>query len=187
MSASEVLLASFTLLFLVSIDVLAMGFVYGGQDAKMSLPKLVIISGIGNALLAAALFLGHLIEGHVASQAATWTAFTLFTLTGLFKLVAWYNSRNKQEKPKYSPPWREVLLIALLLSIDGVGIGFASGLSNAPAIFICIIVALSFFVDIFLFRAGEHLARTTSPHNFRALGWLGGALLILMGILGLLI
>jgi len=197
MTTIDIIITSFVLVFLISFDVIALGFGFGIERKRMPLGRLVIVSAIGNALLFAVLLLGYFTEPLVSDDAVMWTVFTLFVLVGIMKLATWvkskYFAKAQYEKTRDSmfvpkvPSWRETVLLALLLAIDGLGIGFASGLAGASLYFLIAIVAISFVADILLFRAGELLARLIPARRSRNLGWVSGVILIVLGVVGLFI
>ena len=191
MSVLDVLVSSFILIFLVSLDVMAMGFSYGVDGTRVSLPRLVLISAIGNALLAASLFLGYITLAYISDSAIQWTAFILFTLAGSFKLITWWVSSKKTgvvySPRKKTPTIPETMFIAILLAIDGIGVGFAVGIGNPSIGFIIAVIATSFVVDILLFKFGEWLSRFLPARKTRNLGWIAGTLLIAIGVLQVVI
>jgi len=183
----DIFFSVFILIFLVSIDLAAVGFSYGSTKVRVPFLYIFIISIIGSFLLGFALVAGYFLSPYISEPATKWTAFTLFMIIGFFKLGTWYATRGKVVKPNRIISLWEALIIAFIVAIDGVGVAFGVGLDRITAAFIIAIVLVSVITDIALFKLGHLLGSKISQKSRRDIGWIGGALLILIGILQLFI
>ena len=199
MNTYDILLAAFILIVVVSIDIFMVGFSYGTVRTKIKLHRLIIISLIGNIILGAALIFGYFIVRHISEDAIKWTVFSLFMLVGIIKICTWTQSQilkkieraedkgNPEEvKPKIQS-WKETIILAIILAIDGIGIGFATGLDRITWPFILAIIGVSFFTDIILFRFGQYLGIKLAKKTKFNLGWLNGTIFIALAIINLFI
>lgn len=184
MTFAGILLASILLLFLVSIDLFACGFSYGTAKVRVPLSRLLLITVIGRILIAAALFSAYFIRGHIPEIGIIVVATTLFCLIGFLKLATWY-ARRGQEQKRLSISMRETLLIAFVLSIDGIGVAFGAGLDLVTVPFILIITGVAFITDILIFKFGHYLGSVLEKRIRIDLGWVGGTVLIFIGVLNL--
>ncbi|MCL2846965.1 MAG: manganese efflux pump [Firmicutes bacterium] len=184
MTLFDIILSSFVLILLVSVDIFVVGFSYGTSRIRVSWKTITLISFIGNLILAAALLLGYFVGFYFSEDAISWTVFSLFMLAGLLKLADWMSSR-KTEKKTQSISIRDAIVLAVILSIDGLAIGFASGIGTTTLIFIVVITTLSFIGDILIFKAGHSLGATLERKARRDLGWLNGVAFMMIAVISL--
>jgi len=190
MTTGQILLAAFIIIVLISIDVFMVGFSYGIDKVKVSNWRLVVISLVGNIVVCLVLIFSSLISDQLSEAAIEWTAFSLFMLIGLYKLTTWYVGKRKSKKngidlhtkAEKKQSWKEAILLGLVLAIDGVGAGFAIGF-GLTLIFIFSIIAISFIVDILLFKVGQFVGAKIADKSRIDLGWLPG--IIFMCVAGL--
>jgi len=142
---------------------------------------------IGSVLLGSALVAGYFLSPYINETATKWAAFTLFMMIGLFKLITWYMSRGKIVKQNRIITFKEAFVLALILSLDGIGVAFGIGLERITFLFIVIIILVSLITDILLFKLGHILGSTLAGRFRRDIGWIGGVLLIIIAIVQLFI
>ncbi|MCL2850806.1 MAG: manganese efflux pump [Firmicutes bacterium] len=188
MNTYDILFASFVLLIVVSIDIFMVGFSYGANKTKIGWRRLTLVSLIGNIILGSALIFGYFIVRYIQEDAITWTVFTIFMLVGVIKLCCWMASNAlEQETKTRTQNWKETFLLATILAIDGIGIGFATGLDKMTLPFMFIIISISFVFDIFLFKFGEYIGNKLATKTKYNLGWVNGAMFIALAILNIFI
>jgi len=189
MVLGEIVVAAFVLLLVISFDVLALGFSFGTSGVRVPFGRLFMVSLIGSVMLGLSLVLGHLVGELVHPDVVMWSAFGLFMAVGLFKVASWvYAPRDGEE----SQGDRTITLLgcvtlALMLSLDGLGVGLAVGIGAITWVFIAVIFAVSLFSEIALFRLGQLLGRTLRKSTRRDVGWLPGTILIVLAFVGLFI
>ncbi|MCL2755682.1 MAG: manganese efflux pump [Firmicutes bacterium] len=187
MTLLDILITTFLLIFIVSLDLAAVGFAYGTNRIRVPFLNLFVISLIGSIILGSALAAGYFLRAYISETAITWTVFTLFMMIGIFKIISWYTSRKKEFNPDRKISLQETFLLALVLSIDGIGVAFGAGLERVTLLFIVIIVLVSLITDILLFKFGHYLGSTLAKKSRRNLGWLSGVILITIAIVQIFI
>jgi len=179
MSTHEIVLASFLLLFVISIDLFACGFSYGSTRTRVPLSRLVIIVIVGRIVVAGALLVGMMVGAYADPDITGWVTFSLFTLIGFLKIASWYSGRGK-EKPARLITMRECVILALALSVDGLGVAFAVALDTMTVAFIVIITTIAIMTDTMIFKLGETLGGRVARRF--DVSFLGGLILLGLGI-----
>ena len=188
MGASQIIVSAVVLLVVISFDVMALGFAHGTSGTRVPLLRLFFISLIGSLMLGASLAVGHLLGEVVSESVITWTAFGLFMGVGFFKFASWCLTPPSREpvEPRTISLWG-CMVLALMLSLDGMGVGLAVGIGEVTWLFIGIIVAASMFTEILLFRLGHLLGRRLRERSCTDIGWLPGIVLMTLAAVGLFI
>jgi len=181
MSLDNILLASFLIIVLISVDVFMVGFSYGVGRMRVGWWRLTIISAVGNLMLGAALLLGYSISTYIDNNTIRWITAIMFLMIGLFKLAATQNTNTTER----AQGLKEAILLGALLAIDGLGAGFAIGL-DVTLLFVICIVAISFVGDIFLFRLGQWAGQKLTTKTQLNLGWLPGVVFIVIALIQLI-
>ena len=178
MTTLDILLGTFLLIFLVSLDLMAVGFSYGVSKTRVPLKHVIIISTIGSLMIGAALVGGYFVGDVVSETAGKITATVLFALVGFFKLVSWWTSKG-------SPPIKvvgvkEVIVLSFILSIDGIAVGFGAGLDRIALWFIAAVILVSLVTDILLFKLGQTLGKHLAKKVKFDLGWVAGFVFLML-------
>ena len=185
MNIGQVFFVGFIILIVASLDAFALGFGYGTKKVRIPLKQISIVSVICSIFILASLLLGYFLGSFINPDITRWLSFGIFMTFGLARLVAWFVNRKKIKHEGRLITIKEVILLAVILSIDGIGIGLGSGLYSVTLIFIFSIFALSIFTEIFIFKLGQFIGNAMANKLPVDLGWVGGTLLILVAIAGL--
>ncbi|MCL2586992.1 MAG: manganese efflux pump [Firmicutes bacterium] len=187
MYIGQILFTGFLILFGTSLDIFALGFGYGAKKDIVSWRSLIIVSFISSIFLLIALLLGFFLGEWLPSVVSHWLGFGLLMTVGLWRIAAWLASRKREKKPHSIVSTRELLLVAVMLSIDGMAIGVGAAIGAVTLAFIFAVFAISIVTDILMFRLGQGMGRALAERLSWDLGWVGGVLLIIVAIAGLFI
>lgn len=185
MNFTDILFASFVLLVVASIDVFALGFSYGTRRVRVPMKGLLVVSLIGSLFILTSLLLGFFLGDFLPGEVARWLSFSLFMGVGLSRVILWFFNRKKQKKGVRPITMKELVFLAIFLSLDGIGVGVGTGLGNITLIFIFSIFAVSIFTDILMFKVGQATGDVLANRLMVDLGWVGGVALMLVAIGGL--
>ncbi|MCL2531136.1 MAG: manganese efflux pump [Oscillospiraceae bacterium] len=196
----------------LEIDAFAAAFAYGSNKIKIPARSLCLINVVCSGVLTLTLLLGSLISGWLPVGLAAGMGFAILFLLGFYKLsssvVRMIVQRNRDfcrefnfnafdlkfilhlcANPQAADidgsrvlTMGEAAALAIALSLDGLAVGFGAAMSqvNKPAVIICSLVMG--FVALWLgSRLGNGVAKKL-PFN---LSWLGGALLMILAVVGL--
>ena len=117
----------------------------------------------------------------VAGLAAVVTA-----AMGGYKLVIYFLKKTKEisVNPR-KIGWTETIILALVLALDGIAVGFGASIYNTSLLFCLSVVAFSLVTDFVFFIFGHHLGKRLTKKTRLDLSWLSGAVLIILGIIRL--
>lgn len=184
MSFVQMIITATFLTVAISLDSASAGFAYGANKTKVPFINLFVLSIIDTIVLTLSLLLGDVI-GRVISQKITLIiSCSILCAMGLWKIFQWFRKRKKgityKEKTKIS--WKETILLALALSIDGIAVGVGIAISQITTIFLLIVIAFSIFTDIIIFSAGSFIGKKISQKTRLDLSWLSGLVFIAIAI-----
>lgn len=203
----------FLLLLALSIDVFAASFSCGMGGIRIRLLPAVCISMVCSAVLAFSLSIGTLIDRVITDKYTTIICFLGLFLVGMVKIVEYlikvYIKKNKQVRKQirfkfkqlnivlqiYNNPQladmdesdemsiKESIFFALAMSMDGLfgGIGAAFLKINITAT-----VLINFVISFILILAGYYVGEKTSAKIEKDVGWISGALFLLLAFRKLL-
>ncbi len=207
-----ILIEAFVLSLAISIDTFVAGFGYGLSNIKVPLRSAVFIVFINTIILGISVLLGHLLGGIISTDFAKWFSFGLLLAIGIFKFFSelfklWLNKKvdkhldikmfhfhlilnvmadsNSADIDKnkiLTVP--EAVSIALVLSIDQIGVGLSHGVSNLYPYILVIFNIFSCFCASLL---GTKLGKKISSHIKINLSWLSGLILIILAVVKLFI
>jgi putative Mn2+ efflux pump MntP len=181
-----IILSALLLAVVISIDTLAAGFSYGTSNTKVPIRHLIVIDIIGSSLLGMALFIGFYIGNYINSSATIIISVVILVLMGGYKLVAYFRKTGKEiTKPHRKIGWTETIILALILALDGVAVGFGASIHNTSIIFCISVIAFSLVTDFTFFIFGVNLGKKLTKKTRLDLSWLSGAVLIILGIIKL--
>jgi putative sporulation protein YtaF len=193
----------------VSLDCLASGFAYGSRNIRIPFRSIMIVSAICSAVMGGSLLVGALIRPLLPEWLAPVLCFAVLFLLGLskvldsavkalirkhsgldkkinfsllnirFVLSLYADPESADADRSFTLSGAEAASLALALSLDGLAVGFGAALGsvNAWAIVACSLLANAAFL-LLGERAGRKVAGVLK-HN---LTWLGGAVLMGLGI-----
>ncbi len=196
----------------LSVDSFIASFGYGTGKIKIPFVSVLIISVISSSVLALSLFIASAISPALPPLATKLICFFILFISGVIKLfdssvksmIRKHKGIKKQLKFSmlslnfildiYADPEdadidssrdlspREAVSLAIALSLDGLAAGFGAGLADFNIIG-AIIFSLAFGVLAILLgcRIGNKVAEDTPVD----ISWLGGVLLVFLGVLKL--
>jgi len=170
-----------------SLDAFALGFSYGTKRIHIPIKSITLVSIICSLFILAALLLGYFIGELVPESITKWVGFGIFMALGLSRILAWFINRKKTKQEIRLITYKELVLLAIVLSIDGMGIGMGAGLGNVTLAFIFAVFAISIFTEILIFKLGKVTGRALANKFPVNLGWVGGVLLIIVAVVGLFV
>ena len=187
MSLLEILFSGFIILVLASLDAFALGFSYGSRRVQIPLKSVAIVSVICSFFLLFSLVLGYFLGEFIPFYVTKWLSFGIFLALGLSRILVWMLNRKKPRRELRAISLKELTFLALILSIDGIGIGTGVGLMDITIWFIVGVFVVSIFTEIFIFRLGQIAGGALAGRVVWDIGWIGGILLILVAIIGLFV
>jgi len=176
-----IVLHALLLAVVVSIDTLASGFAYGTSNTKVPLRNLIVIDIICSVLLGVGLFCGLYISNYISPLATRIISATTLITIGCYKLVR----KSAKEAPKSALGWVETIILAVILSIDGMAVGIGASIHNTSVAFCLIAIAFSLVTDFVFFIFGHKIGQKATQKTRLDLAWLSGVVLIILGLIRL--
>lgn len=205
-----IILEALSLAFAISLDTLVVAICYGTSKIKIPFLSAFIMALFNVFVLSLSIFLGAILGNHIDTKISKIISFSLLLTVGLFKFLSemikiWLNKRAEKGYIKLklfnfslmlsviADPNKadvnkdkmlsvvEALTLALILSIDSIGVGFSIGVSNVN---FYIIAAFSFILSLFFIPLGSFLGKKLAGKV--NLSWLSGFILIILAIIKLI-
>lgn len=208
------LINALALALALSLDTFVASFAYGAGGIKIHKSSALVISGVSSGILVISLLFGYVIRRFVPEGMLSVICFVLLLLPGIAKLcdsltkslIRRKNGLNEKISfhalnisfilHVYADPHiadrdgssdlsvREAVSLAAALSLDGlaVGIGAAFGSTN-----VLMAAALSFTLGLAAVLLGGLLGNRAAGRLKLDLGWLSGAMLIIIAFVKLLV
>lgn len=205
-----IILEALSLAFAISLDTLVVAIGYGTSKIKIPFLSAFIMALFNVFVLSLSIFLGALLGNHIDTKISKIISFSLLLTVGLFKFLSemikiWLNKRAEKGYIKLklfnfslmlsviADPNKadvnkdkmlsvvEALTLALILSIDSIGVGFSIGVSNVN---FYIIAAFTFILSLFFIPLGSFLGKKLAGKV--NLSWLSGFILIILAIIKLI-
>jgi putative Mn2+ efflux pump MntP len=176
-----VIFSAFLLAVIVSIDTLASGFAYGTSNTKVPFRHIFVLNIICSVTLGLSLFLGLYIGKLFAPKATEIIGAVILISVGTYKLLQYFG-KNTSQIPQLQSiiKWRETILLALILSLDGVAVGIGFSIHNSSLGFCFAVIGFSLVTDFLFFIAGNRIGKITKKTRLD-LSWLSGVVLIILG------
>ncbi len=201
-----IILEAFALAFAISLDTLVVSIGYGTSKIKIPFVSAFIMSLFNVIVLSISIFIGSLLGNKISSNVCSIISFCLLFCVGIFKFSSemfkiWLEKRAKKgqiklkvfnfklicsvitdstsadiNKDKRLSP-REALTLALILSVDSIGVGLGIGLNSVR---LEIFVLFTFLISLFFIPFGSFIGKKLS--NKVNLSWLSGIILIVLSI-----
>ena len=173
---------------IVSTDLFVCGFGYGTGKVHVPFRKVLLINIIGSIMIGVGLFAGYFIGNLICEAVANWVAFGVLFGLGTLKLIQWLFTRKKDSADQIRLiTWRETLLLAVALSLDGLAVGIGSTVGDWGLAFIITVLAFSVITDPLVFWLGQRIGRKVAKRVRLDLSWLSGVLLIGLAVIGFFI
>lgn len=166
----------------LAMDACAVSMANGMKEAKMSWKKCLIISFLFGFFQAAmpmiGYFVGHAFLSYI-EKFIPWIA--LFLLGFLGGKMLWENRKNKiEEQDAQKLTWKVILMQAIATSIDAlsVGVTFADYTVEMALVAVVMIAIVTFAICVGATQIGKKFGTLFG----RAAGWIGGIILIGIGL-----
>ena len=212
-SSLTIILEAVILASALSMDAFLASFAYGSNKIKIPVLSSQIINIICSLVLALSILIGKLSKPYIPEKMTLLLSFSILFVLGLSKLldsiikskIRKYNKFNKEIKFSmfnikfilnlYANPEeadidlsrslspKEAISLAMALSLDGLALGFAAVLGNANGL---AIILASLITDGIAIILGSYIGNKIASKSNCNLSWLGGLLLIVLGILKLI-
>ena len=205
------LLRAAALVTALSTDTFIACFGYGANRVKIPPVSAHVINLVCGILLMSAMLLGRASRGILPPRAAVWISFAILLALGVSKLFDSFIKRaikrgrasgrlrfkllnlnfilhvyaepeqaDVDDSRTLSP--KEAVYLAAAMSLDGVSVGFGTGLSGAGII---PVAGMSLLLGYLAVVSGASLGRRVAEKITPDLSWLSGALLIILAVLRL--
>lgn len=207
-----IILESLILSLAISIDTFVASFGYGLSKIKLPFRSALLISIINTLILGLSILIGYALGGVISVEFAKWLSFGLLLAIGIFKffselfkiwlskkvdkkldikmfnfhlmlkVMADTNNADIDKNKIISMP--EAISIALILSIDQIGVGLSHGVSNAyPYILVIFNIATCLIATLLGTIIGKRISKCIKIN----LSWLSGLILIILAVVKLFI
>ncbi len=209
---SYALIEALVLSLAVSLDTFVACFGYGLSKIKIPFISCIVIAFVNTLFLSISVVIGLLFSGLISADFAKWLSFALMLSIGVFKFFSeifknWLSKRvNKEinfklfnfkfilnifadsnfadaDKNKILSPL-ESLTIAIVLSVDQIGVGLSHGISSA---YPYILIIFNFFICVISVLFGTLLGKKIASHIRSNLSYLSGLFLIILAVVKLLV
>ena len=183
----QIILSALAFALVISVDTLAAGFSYGTSNTRVPLRNLTVIDVICSALLGTALFVGLHLSVVFSSSATKILSAGILVSIGTYKLAASLCVKQAHT-PKHARQikWTETLILGGVLALDGMAVGLGASIHSASVAFCITVIAFSLVTDFVFFRVGQNLGRKITKKTRLDLSWLGGIVLVILGVVKLL-
>jgi len=197
----------------LSTDAFVSAFAYGGNRINIPFSSVLVVSIICSAILGVSLFFGALVSPFIPRHITSFACFLILFMLGMIKIFdstvkALIRKQSSLQKDfrfsafnlkfvlrVYADP-READLdssrilspaeagyLAIALSADGLAAGFGAGLTEADHV---LIVLLSLLFSAAAMMLGACAGKKIAKKLALNLSWMGGLLLIALGVTKLL-
>ncbi len=207
-----IIIESFILSLAISIDTFVACFGYGLSGIKVPFRSTIFIAFVNTFILGISVLIGYFLGGVISTDFAKWLSFGLLLAIGIFKffselfkiwltkrvnknldikmfnfrlilkVMADSNSADIDKNKILTIP--EAMSIALVLSIDQIGVGLSHGVNN---LYPYILIIFNLFTCFCSSLLGTKLGKKMSSHIKINLSWLSGLILIILAVVKLFI
>ena len=158
-----------------SLDAFALGFAYGGKRIRIPVLSGWIATLCCTVFLGGALLLGGLLRPYLPEWLTTVLASGVLCAVGVFKLFEKNEPTDGDANKDYVISPSEAALLSIVLSLDGLAVGFGAGVgsANIPAAVVASVV-IGIAAIMGGCRLGEKLSGSLPVNPSR----IGGVILI---------
>lgn len=171
------------LIIALTTDSFVVSFAYGVEKTKIPIFLEVFMNFIMAALLGIAVAAGDFLSGFLQEGLTAAIGALFLTGIGIYKLIEFFKGSHEKKKERTKLALTESILLAFVLSADGLAVGFGTGILKSGAWFL---VFGSFVGGILMmklgWRAGYSLERTLK----KDLSWISGVCLLFLAMAELL-
>lgn len=184
MGIFTLLLHALLLSIAVSIDLMICGTAYGINKTETPFGKIMLVNLINSVLFGASLFFGYAIGQYIPIIATVISSMTILCVLGSFKISqSFLKKKNSNSGNNLIFNFREAFFLGVGVAFDAMVGGFAAGVNSGNSILFCSIVfGISLITDVLLFYVGKFIGFKISNKSVIDLNWLGGVILIGLGI-----
>lgn len=192
----HVLLNAFIIAITCSIDCFVAGFAYGANKVKIRWQSVLIITFMSSAVFGISLFLTEIVGKCIPDKITTAISCSILITVGLYKLfekqIKTLFSRSKEKKVEPTQENKtlsmtETLVVSLALSIDCFAVGIGAGLVLSGLLSYLSLIGISLITDAVFMTAGRCLGSKLAQKSKINLAWLGGIMLIGLGIVNIFV
>ena len=167
------------LIIALTTDSFVVSFSYGAQNVKMSMKMILVMNLVMSLLLAGGICTGRVMEGFFPRNIASAAGALVLLGMGGYRIWKFLQGRRSGEEQEVQElDYFQGILLALILSLDGLAAGIGTGLVQAeeglliPGVFLGGILMMEAG-----WRAGNHFR-----HVFRKdISWISGICLLILG------
>lgn len=204
------MLGSLILVVALCTDTFVASLAYGANRVHVTWGKVLLLNGICSGCLALALGMGSIIEALIPAELAHSVCFVSLFLLGFVKFLDYgikaYINRHCRLRRNlsftlsglkviisiYADPmaadadgsqslgWREIVFLALAMSIDSLAAGTMAAFLEIP---VGATLALSFLVGICMMYTGLWLGKKAAVRWHCDLSWISGVLLMALAVM----
>lgn len=181
----EIFFKALLLSIAVSIDLMVCGIAYGINKTRTPLSKIILVNLVNSTLFGVALYFGYIIGQHIPKFVTMFMNISILCVLGILKILQHFYKKDKgSEKIKSSTlGFREAFVLGAGVALDAMAAGFGAGVGSGKSVLFCSIAfGISLVTDILLFYLGKFIGLKVSQKNRLNLNWLGGVILIGLGI-----
>lgn len=185
MSILALLFPALLLSVAVSIDLMICGVVYGINKTETSFGKIILVNLINSALFGVSLFFGYILGQYIPITVTIIISVTILCILGVFKILqsVFKENRIPEAQKNKTLNFREAFLLGIGVAFDAMAAGFGAGVNSGNSILFCSMVfGISLITDVILFYLGKLIGLKISNKSILDLNWLGGVILIGLGI-----
>ncbi|GAA0123577.1 MAG: sporulation membrane protein YtaF [Clostridium argentinense] len=207
------MLESILLVISLCMDTFVASFGYGTNKIKIPFTSVTVINLVCSGLLAISLFLGSILKNFLSESLSIGICFTILIILGVvrflegviktylkkkstnkknikFKLldinfildIYVDNTKADMDNSRILSP-SEAFYLAIALGLDGIAVGFGSGLANINYIQVILFSLISDMVAVLI---GCYLGRKLVEKVNLNLSWLSGLILIILAFMKLI-
>ncbi|MDU1350449.1 sporulation membrane protein YtaF [uncultured Clostridium sp.] len=207
------MLESILLVISLCMDTFVASFGYGTNKIKIPFTSVTVINLVCSGLLAISLFLGSILKNFLSESLSIGICFTILIILGVvrflegviktylkkkstnkknikFKLldinfildIYVDNTKADMDNSRILSP-SEAFYLAIALGLDGIAVGFGSGLANINYIQVILFSLISDMVAVLI---GCYLGRKLVEKANLNLSWLSGLILIILAFMKLI-
>ena len=174
-----VFLNGILLIAALTTDSFVVSFSYGAQNVRLSLKMTLVMNFVMSILLAVGIWAGYIIEKFFPKTIALIAGALVLLGMGGYRMLRFFGGEKIQEKQEVGElDYFQGILLAVLLSLDGVAAGLGTGLAQARAGFL---IPGVFLGGLLMMEAGWR-AGNYFQHIFqRDISWISGICLLILG------
>lgn len=168
------------LIIALTTDSFVVSFSYGARNVRLSVRMLLIMNFVMSVLLAAGIWTGYIIERFFPKTLALLVAALILLGMGGYRIFRFFSGEKDQEGQEIRElDYFQGILLAVLLSLDGMAAGLGTGLVQAQAGFL---VPGIFLGGLAMMETGWK-AGNYFQHIFqRDISWISGLCLMALGV-----